>query len=219
MSNGNVTPIRQDQMPSQQDWTGGDGWQGGWGWGPAPSPNWGHPPPWFGGHHHGCCCPRCMPQACVPCPPRPICGPIIGVTDGSDAAPGMVGEFRQFEVDVPFAAYPVVTQTNVAVGVIQPGDWDLTATLGPQGGSLRAVDFFLDPLPLGMLNEMRGVLWVSIPGGGNCTIHDSVVDGQTSRGTFAVPTLLAFSVGLSNDADPASGASFVKLVVTARRAR
>ena len=37
----------------------------------------------------------CGGWQCQPCPPAGIRGPIIGVTDGSDAAPGEVGEWLQ----------------------------------------------------------------------------------------------------------------------------
>lgn len=244
MSNGNIFPIRQDLQqgaqgpdPGQQGW-GWSNWGGGGGppqiWpGPGnwdPQMGWGHSPGCHGmegfRHGFGCCCPQCKPVCpppnfcVVPCPPRAITGPIVGVTDGSDAAPGMVGEFNEYEADVQFAAYPANTQVVASLGVVQPGDWDMTVTGGPQGGNLRALDFFLSPKPLGMSNEMRGVLFVTtVPGNMFTGIQDSVVMGQFARGSFAVPTLLAFNVTMDNSGDPTSVASVVRLVLTARRMR
>lgn len=245
MSNGNIFPIRQDMQQGAQ---GPDPGQQGWGWGPwgphAENPIWpppqgwqGGPSPWWGQSPHchgmegfrhgfGCCCPQCKPicpppNFCVvPCPPRAISGPIIGVTDGSNAAPGQVGEFLEFSVNVPFPAYPANITTSVSVAVIQPGDWDFQAACGPQGGNLRAIDFLLEPKPLGMNDAMRGTLFITVASSGMfCGLNDSVVVSQRSRGSFAVPTLMAFTLILDNSGDPNSVASFVEMDMTARRMR
>lgn len=245
MSNGNIYPIRQDLQQGAQ---GPDPGQQGWGWGPwggsggppqiwpgpgnwDPQMGWGHSPGCHGmegfRHGFGCCCPQCKPicpppNFCVvPCPPRAITGPIVGVTDGSDAAPGMVGEWQTFSQNITFPAYPGNLTTVVPLAVMQPGDWDFHAHCGPQGGNLRAVDFLLDPVPLGMGGDaMRGTLFITVAQSGMfCGLNDSVVVSQRARGTFAVPTLMAFTLILDNSGDPTSVSSFVELGLTARRMR
>ena len=134
-----------------------------------------------------------------------------------DVAWVTIGAYAQYESDINFSAYPLVTQVNVTVATIQPGDYDLTVTLGPQGGNLGNVDFFLSPLPAGMQNQMRGTLFLSTSTGGSVGINDSVVVGQPSRGSFTVATAMTFSVKLDNSAISSSGASFAKLVLTSRR--
>lgn len=67
--------------------------------------------------------------AAPPPPAPPLNGPIIGVTDGSDAAPGMVGEY----VSAVNTVAPPMTPTNSPTGisaiqaqiVLSPGDWDV----------------------------------------------------------------------------------------------
>ena len=60
----------------------------------------------------------------------PIEGPIIGVTDGSDAAPGMVGEFQ---VLAGLSGVTLVPSNfniqDVLFPPLGPGDWDVTVTL------------------------------------------------------------------------------------------
>lgn len=63
-----------------------------------------------------------LPSAPPP-PAPPLNGPIIGVTDGSNAAPGMVGEV------ISISSGPVTitstTWTDVVTLNVTPGDWDV----------------------------------------------------------------------------------------------
>lgn len=135
----------------------------------------------------------------------------------ADISASGFGAFNQYESDINYAAFPTVTMLNVTVATIQPGDWDMTVSLGPQGGSLSAVDFFLSPVPTGVSNSMRGTLFLVDATGTAVGINDSVVDGQSARGNFTVPTPLTFSVRLDNSGISGSGASFARLVLTTRR--
>lgn len=147
-------------------------------------------------------------------------GGTMGVTDGSNAAPGVIGEFLEFSVNVQFPAYPGNVNTPVTVATIPPGDWDLQAACGPQGGNLRAIDFLLQPKPTGMNDAMRGTMFITVASSGMfCGVNDSVVVSQRSRGSFAVATPMVFTVILDNSGDPNSGASFVEMDMTARRMR
>lgn len=143
-------------------------------------------------------------------------GPIHGVTDGSDATPGDVGEFIQVTQNVPYAGYPTITNTTVSLIVLQPGDWDLNCTLGPStvvGGA----QFYLSPNPTGSANLMFG--WMGAITTGTPVEEGVVVIGQPGRLLCSVPTLLPFFVSV--DQSEASGltAGTAKLTITCRRAR
>lgn len=87
--------------------------------------------------------------------PSPMSGPTQGVTDGSDAAPGMVGEI----ITASLAAASAVTLSNgtaktVISIALTPGDWDVDAkvnhllagvTSTKFQGSISAADNTLGP--------------------------------------------------------------------------
>jgi hypothetical protein len=138
--------------------------------------------------------------------------PMQGVTDGSDAAAGVIGEFMTGTSSMAYAA-SVLTTGNVSPLVLSPGDWDIWAsmsTTGPFGGAA----FNLNPAPAGMSNILRA--WVGSYGA--TTFADGTVVGPYARGSFTVPTLLPFSIQVDNTpgAEPAGTAT---LVVSARRRR
>jgi hypothetical protein len=60
-------------------------------------------------------------------PPATPAGPIVGVTDGSDAAPGEVGEFITMQINGTVASAGGI-QTFPAM-TLQPGDWNCQAAL------------------------------------------------------------------------------------------
>lgn len=68
----------------------------------------------------------------------PFSGPIVGVTDGSDAAPGMVGEYLVFisatGEDTPPTdlGYAVIPNTEIS---LPPGDWDVSCNVDWAGGA------------------------------------------------------------------------------------
>lgn len=61
----------------------------------------------------------------VPPPAPPLNGPIVGVTDGSNAAPGMVGEFVR--IVSSNVIYNSGNNTDVGINSLNltPGDWDV----------------------------------------------------------------------------------------------
>lgn len=142
-------------------------------------------------------------------------GPIIGVVDGSDAAPGEVGEFLTASVEFGYIAGGVagnVTSGQIDLINMPPGDWDFTisATFSTTIGSAL---FFLSPEPTGMSNIMIG-------GDGNfgtMSVEGVAIIGQSARGSFAVTTLLSFSVEVFQVAGGDAGA--MNLVIDARRRR
>jgi hypothetical protein len=123
----------------------------------------------------------------------PIPGPIIGVVDGSDAAPGQVGEFLTATGTFAYAAGTTggVTSTgSINLISMPPGDWDLTISAAFSTLITSAL-FELNPFPVtGMSNQMIGL-------NGNFTtgsMVEAVIIGQSARGSFAVTTALVFEV-------------------------
>lgn len=83
--------------------------------------------------------------------------PFMGVTDGSDAAPGEIGEFL-----IASASNVTVTSGNAAYPVIlplTPGDWDVTGHLlvtgGQNGVSVAITDLVWNVVPGGSSNGQQ----------------------------------------------------------------
>lgn len=145
-----------------------------------------------------------------PVPPAPR----LGVTDGSVAAPGEIGEFI---TGSDILSYPINT-TGVTIGmlsplVVPPGDWDLIANLETSTNTGTGAYFMVSPIPAGLSNNMVG--WYGIGGTGPSTIAFQVMTGLPARGSFAVATALPFTVGIGTP--PAAGTA--TLLVAGRRRR
>lgn len=141
-------------------------------------------------------------------------GPIIGVVDGSNAAPGEVGEFITGTVTMSYAAYPSATTQTMTVLNVPPGDWDFTvssAYTGLIGGS----QFALSPKPVGMSNDMIGENANFALG----TMENIVVIGQSARGSFAVTTVMAFEMNVDNSPTSTLAAGTMSLRLEGRRRR
>jgi len=111
--------------------------------------------------------------------------PLIGVTNGSDAQPGQVGEFFA----PPAVAFPVPAgnnTVNITTGVLQPGDWDLWSDAAP-GGAVQVLYFSLNPQPPGFSSNGGGYS-ESSGGAANATL------GLPTRALISVPTLLAWTI-------------------------
>ena len=127
-------------------------------------------------------------------------GPIIGVVDGSDAAPGEVGEFLTATGTFAYAAgvdgAGTTSTGQIDLLNVPPGDWDFTiaarfTTL------ISSALFFLNPVPTGMSNNMEGLNGnFTMPGEG----ETAVIIGTAARGSFAVSTLLSCEVQVFQDA-------------------
>lgn len=147
----------------------------------------------------------------------PVYGPIVGVVDGSDAAPGEVGEFKFATGTFAYAAGTTAGVTSTGtINLINmpPGDWDFTISASFSDLITSAL-FFLTPLPTGMSNPMFGL-------NGNFTMAGEaetvVIIGQSARGSFAVNTLLSFEVQVFNNATT-EPAGTMTLRIEARRRR
>jgi hypothetical protein len=144
---------------------------------------------------------------------------IIGITDGSLAKPGYVGEYVQMVVAVPI---PVTWNYNqsVSMGTLQPGDWTVQATLSV-GTLVGGTSYSLSPVPAGVSNNMACQIgcWVTTAEAGMMT---STLTSPVARANITVPTLFVFSVttnylGGGGVIAPQSGSG--SMTFTARRAR
>lgn len=140
-------------------------------------------------------------------------GPIIGVVDGSNAAPGEVGEFLTAEGNFDYAA-GVESQGTVNLINLPPGDWDMTIV----GGFSTVIGiglFELSPQPTGVSNLMVGL-------NGNLgpmSPEAVVIVGQSARGSFAVNTMLTFLVKVDQSITAGLPAGVMTLDIECRRRR
>lgn len=145
-------------------------------------------------------------------------GPIVGVVDGSDAAPGQVGEFLTATGTFAYAAGSgtgVTSTGTINLISMPPGDWDFTISASFSNLITSAL-FELNPFPVtGMSNAMVGL-------NGNFTMSGEaqtvVIIGQSARGSFAVTTALVFEVQVFNSATT-EPAGTMTLRIEARRRR
>lgn len=135
--------------------------------------------------------------------------PLLGVTNGSDAQPGQVGEYIQSNVNV---SYTTAMQTqNVTMGVLQPGDWDCWQFCECTT-FMTGVQFILAPVPVGFSNTMQGA---AVDSNGQV---GTVVNGSAARATLSVPTLVVFSLVTNGEgAGPAAGTAVMSFNARRRR--
>lgn len=123
-------------------------------------------------------------------------GPIIGVVDGTDAAPGEVGEFLTANGTFNYAAgtdgFGTTSTGHITLINMPPGDWDMTI-FAMFSTLITSALFLLDPYPVtGVSNKMFG-LNGNFTGGVTGGITTTIV-GPSARGSFAVNTTLVFEV-------------------------
>jgi hypothetical protein len=140
--------------------------------------------------------------------------PVQGVTDGSDAKAGNIGEYVIMTSTMAYAAYPTETVQIISAGVLSPGDWNITCSLSPST-VVGSAEINLSPTPAGMSNAMSGFSWVS----GASTTQLVVLNAQAARGSFSVPTLLPFRCVVSQAGTSTLPAGTATLQVEARRMR
>jgi hypothetical protein len=134
--------------------------------------------------------------------------PIIGVTDGSDAQPGQVGEFVRLiigNITIP-AAYLV---QNVTLGVLSPGDWDCWCSCSFTS-FISDARMSLNPVPTGFSDEM----YVGMA----TTLESFNLVGPTGRALISVPTLVNMQL-TTNLAAEGPAATIGYMIFSARRRR
>jgi hypothetical protein len=135
--------------------------------------------------------------------------PFTGVTDGSDAKAGQIGEYIIANGNLSYPA-SVTTHGSISPLVLPPGDWNVGASLQTSTDTATGAFFYLDPQPTGFSTTMIG--WY---GAATVSTEFAVVQGIPARASLTVPTLLPFAVGIG--AGPNAGVA--TLTVQARRAR
>lgn len=136
--------------------------------------------------------------------------PTLGVTNGSNAQPGQVGEYFLFN---PSGTYPTGSSTAViSAGVLPPGDWDLDGVIGV-GGAIDSIYTQLSPQPAGFYWNMAAYLGISAPGS---PTQEFTLGLIPTRASITVPTLMAFTLTIDAGSNP--GAAY-QYVINARRAR
>lgn len=144
-------------------------------------------------------------------------GPIIGVVDGSDAAPGEVGEFLTAVGSFAYAAGTVSGTTStgtINLITMPPGDWDLTVSASFTNVITAAVFYLNPPTPTGMSNSMAGLNADYTLAG----TEETIIIGQCARGSFAVTTNLTFFVQVYNQSQ-SEPAGTMDIRIEARRRR
>jgi hypothetical protein len=132
--------------------------------------------------------------------------PQIGVTDGTDAQAGQVGEYVEFNISGNVPQSTVWSPQSVVAGIMQPGDWDVWGNIGVQA-QMMGVAIQLSPAPAGFSNTLDAYMALPDP-------LSATVIMQTARASLTVPTLLAFNLQTVST----SAATF-GLQIAARRRR
>jgi hypothetical protein len=151
-------------------------------------------------------------------PGPPITNAITGVTDGSNPAPGIVGEFISQSQPVPVTNAATVSYLTVPVS-IPAGDWDVEASILTEYLDYEGLKFNLTPIPPGMsADELAWSHPAANPGTGAWGL---TAVAPRARASFAAATPLAFTVlftTLSLVTGPTATPQFT-FTVTARRMR
>lgn len=146
--------------------------------------------------------------------PGGVTGPIIGVTDGSDAAPGEVGEFLTFSATGNYQA-GAISDVILPVGIIPPGDWSLSAQC--QFNTFVGVVWFtVEPTPPGTSAGLAAAMSAITEGGAEELV---LLNTMSARGSYSVPTLMAFHINVNQTMLAGLPAGQVTLTLNARRVR
>lgn len=133
--------------------------------------------------------------------------PLLGVTNGTEAQPGQVGEFVHFSIPLSYLAanqsYPI------SVGVLQPGDWDVWAQLSFMNNpDIIGAYFILAPVPVGLSGDMYTISTTSGP------LVAVTIPSEAVQALISVPTLIAMSVTINS---PSAGNALFEFSARRRR--
>lgn len=136
--------------------------------------------------------------------------PLTGVTNGSDAQPGQVGEFVTFQLGMPYTG-AVGQVISFSMGVLQPGDWDVWYTASATGLT-TSIAAEINPLPVGFVNSLFASL-----DPGSAAGEASVLVSSTTRALISVPSLVVIQMSLNWVAATTPGTANVYFVARRRR--
>jgi hypothetical protein len=139
--------------------------------------------------------------------------PLQGVTDGSVAKPGMIGEVMSFTQKVPFTTAIGQTQ-SLSVGVLSPGDWNCQGWLATDTEVTGAL-FYINPVPVGFPVQAG---YANVILGGPGIGNQLSLTAPVLAASISVPTLIAYTV-VTNPVAVGANPGNVTVILTARRAR
>ena len=135
--------------------------------------------------------------------------PIVGVTDGSSAAPGIVGEWFYQQTTGPITG--AAASTTMVSFTLQPGDCDVFAEIMCEV-FVSSAQFALSPQPASMSDAMSAI--IAVPGG----VEAVYLSGPLSRLSTNVPVLLPFQCEFNTVGTPGGAGTFI-FTLKARRVR
>lgn len=141
--------------------------------------------------------------------------PLIGITDGSNAKPGEVGEYIKGAATVHYAAYPTVTVQTVSVLVVPPGDWNLWGYMTLSTG-VGGANFATTTPPAGMDDWITALAIESAVAG---SVDYIFLPSNTVRGLFTVPSLIATQVTVWQTTNATLPAGVATVKIMGRRMR
>lgn len=137
--------------------------------------------------------------------------PLVGVTNGSQAQPGQVGEFVLFSQNVNFTA---AAQTQIlSMGVLQPGDWDVWQ-YAYFSQVFTSASMILSPQPAGFSFDL-----FANTGSVDPTNFEAMsLVSTTAQASISVPTLMVISF-VTNGLGTGPGPGVAVVNIAARRRR
>jgi len=126
-------------------------------------------------------------------------GPIRGVTNGSQAKPGEVGEYYLNQQEFPFTATQQVL--TVRAGMLTAGDWECVATVWADVLTTGISFQLATPVPEGIMTGMGGAI-IETQGSG-FDPEDVVVHSQPSAAFLKALTPFDFTVRTNPSPGPA----------------
>jgi hypothetical protein len=114
--------------------------------------------------------------------------PSMGVTDGSNAPAGQVGEYLIGQTTMAYAAYPAETTQALTPLTLPAGDWDIAVSM-LASTYVGGMEFYLSPSVPGVSNGLEAFNFVQ---GITSGADQSISLLGVARGSFSVPSLLGF---------------------------
>lgn len=112
--------------------------------------------------------------------------PLIGVTNGTPAQAGQVGEYVQILQAVPYTSAQAQVQ-SVTMGILQPGDWLAWCSMGTTTLT-SGLYMFLNPQPVGF----TGTFANELAGAGMAAA--TALIGPPCQALVSVPTLVVLQI-------------------------
>lgn len=135
--------------------------------------------------------------------------PIVGVTNGTDAQPGMVGEFKQMVANFSWTANANFSSL-ISPGSLPAGDWDCWWYFGVTAPVFGA-QIYLNPVPPGFTGDMDQVLYTT----GQATPETFFLNSPHVRALTSVTSQILLQTNISGG--PSAGAG--SIIFNARRNR